>query len=139
MPEAVIVATARSPIGRAQKGSLKDLRPDDLAATMVRAALDQVPALHPTEIGDLMLGCAQPAGEQGYTMARVVATMLGFDHPPGPTLNRTRSSLRTASTRGNQQVVLEMSREAHQHRMRPAGGIHRCRQAPPKSISGCCH
>ena len=92
MPEAVIVATARSPIGRAQKGSLKDLRPDDLAATIVRAALDQVPALDPTEIGDLMLGCAQPAGEQGYNMARVVATMLGFDHLPGTTLNRYCSS-----------------------------------------------
>src|SRR5690348_1985534 len=90
--EAVIVATARSPIGRAQKGSLKDLRPDDLAATIIRAALDQVPALDPTEIGDLMLGCAQPAGEQGYNMARVVATMLGFDHLPGTTLNRYCSS-----------------------------------------------
>jgi len=92
VPEAVIVATARSPIGRAQKGSLKDLRPDDLAATIVRAVLDQVPALDPTEIGDLMLGCAQPAGEQGYNMARVVATMLGFDHLPGTTLNRYCSS-----------------------------------------------
>jgi acetyl-CoA C-acetyltransferase len=92
VPEAVIVATARSPIGRAQKGSLVDLRPDDLAATIVRAALDQVPALDPTEIGDLMLGCAQPAGEQGYNMARVVATMLGFDHLPGTTLNRYCSS-----------------------------------------------
>ena len=92
MSEAVIVATARSPIGRAQKGSLKDLRPDDLAATIIRAALDRVPALDPTEIGDLMLGCAQPAGEQGYNMARVVATMLGFDHLPGTTLNRYCSS-----------------------------------------------
>src|SRR5215468_9229451 len=92
MPEAVVVAAARSPIGRAQKGSLIDLRPDDLAATIVRAVLDQVPALDPTEIGDLMLGCAQPAGEQGYNMARVVATMLGFDHLPGTTLNRYCSS-----------------------------------------------
>ena len=92
MPEAVIVAAARSPIGRAQKGSLKDLRPDDLAATIVRAALDQVPSLDPTEIGDLMLGCAQPAGEQGYNMARVIAIMLGMDNLPGTTLNRYCSS-----------------------------------------------
>ncbi|MCW2696905.1 MAG: acetyl-CoA acetyltransferase, partial [Modestobacter sp.] len=62
MPEAVIVATARSPIGLAFKGSLKDLRPDDLTATIVRAALDQVPELEPTDIDDLMLGCGLPGG-----------------------------------------------------------------------------
>src|ERR1700712_3795791 len=73
MPEAVIVATARSPIGRAFKGSLKDIRPDDLAATIVRAALDKVPALDPRDIDDLMLGCGLPGGEQGYNMGRVVA------------------------------------------------------------------
>src|SRR6476469_5360112 len=83
MPEAVIVATARSPIGRAFKGSLKDLRPDDLAATIVRAALDKVPALDPRDIDDLMLGCGLPGGEQGYNMGRVVATLLGMDHLPG--------------------------------------------------------
>ncbi len=92
MPEAVIVAAARSPIGRANKGSLRDLRPDDLAATVVRAALDQVPQLAPTEIEDLMLGCGQPAGEQGHNLARVVATLLGFDHLPGTTVNRYCSS-----------------------------------------------
>src|SRR6516164_47043 len=92
VPEAVIVATARSPIGRAQKGSLKDLRPDDLAASIVRTVLDKAPQLDPTEIGDLMVGCAQPAGEQGYNLARVVAVMLGMDHLPGTTLNRYCSS-----------------------------------------------
>jgi acetyl-CoA C-acetyltransferase len=92
MAEAVIVATARSPIGRAQKGSLKDLRPDDLGATIVRTVLDKVPQLDPAEIGDLMLGCAQPAGEQGYNLARVIAVMLGLDHLPGTTLNRYCSS-----------------------------------------------
>src|SRR3712207_8551781 len=80
MPEAVIVATARSPIGRAFKGSLKELRPDDLAATIVRAALDKVPALDPTDIDDLMLGCGLPGGEQGYNMGRVVSVLLGMDH-----------------------------------------------------------
>ncbi|MGW4499981.1 acetyl-CoA C-acetyltransferase [Micromonospora sp. NPDC004336] len=92
MPEAVIVAAARSPIGRAHKGSLRDLRADDLAATIVRAALDQVPQLDPGEIDDLMLGCGQPAGEQGHNLARVVAVLLGLDHLPGTTVNRYCSS-----------------------------------------------
>jgi acetyl-CoA C-acetyltransferase len=92
MPEAVIVATARSPIGRAFKGSLKDLRPDDLAATIVQAALDKVPALDPRDIDDLMLGCGLPGGEQGYNMGRVVATLLGYDFLPGTTITRYCSS-----------------------------------------------
>jgi acetyl-CoA C-acetyltransferase len=92
MPEAVIVATARSPIGRAFKGSLKDLRPDDLTATIVRAALDKVPELDPAEIDDLMLGCGLPGGEQGYNMGRVVSILLGMDHLPGTTITRYCSS-----------------------------------------------
>ncbi|MGY1914616.1 acetyl-CoA C-acetyltransferase [Blastococcus sp. HT6-30] len=92
MPEAVIVATARSPIGRAFKGSLKDMRPDDLAAAVVRAALDKVPALDPTDIDDLMLGCGLPGGEQGFNMGRVVSVLLGMDHLPGTTITRYCSS-----------------------------------------------
>ncbi len=92
MPEAVIVATARSPIGRAFKGSLKDLRPDDLAATVVRAALDKVPQLNPADIDDLLLGCGLPGGEQGFNMARVVAVLLGYDTVPGTTVTRYCSS-----------------------------------------------
>ncbi|MGA8211614.1 MAG: acetyl-CoA C-acetyltransferase [Nocardioidaceae bacterium] len=92
MPEAVIVSAARSPIGRAFKGSLKDLRPDDLAAAMVRAALDKVPGLDPTDIDDLYLGCGLPGGESGFNMARVVAVLLGYDHLPGATVNRYCSS-----------------------------------------------
>jgi acetyl-CoA C-acetyltransferase len=92
MPEAVIVATARSPIGRAFKGSLKDLRPDDLAATIVRAALDKVPALDPRDIDDLMLGCGLPGGEQGFNMGRVVSVLLGMDRLPGATITRYCSS-----------------------------------------------
>src|SRR5919107_118278 len=96
MPEAVIVATARSPIGRAAKGSLRDLRPDDLAAAIVRAALDAVPTLDPRDIEDLYLGCGLPGGEQGFNMARVVAILLGYDHLPGATLTRyCASSLQT--------------------------------------------
>jgi acetyl-CoA C-acetyltransferase len=88
MPEAVIVAAARSPIGRAGKGSLRELRADDLAASMVAAALAQVPELAPTEIDDLILGCGQPAGEQGYGLARIVALLLGLDTLPGTTVQR---------------------------------------------------
>jgi len=96
MAEAVIVATARSPIGRAFKGSLKDLRPDDLTATIIQAALDKVPALDPHTIDDIMLGCGLPGGEQGFNMARVVATLMGLDDVPGTTLTRyCASSLQT--------------------------------------------
>lgn len=92
MPEAVIVATARSPIGRAGKGSLVDVRPDDLTAQMVRAALDKVPELNASEIDDLLLGCGLPGGEQGFNMARAVAVELGYDDLPGTTITRYCSS-----------------------------------------------
>jgi acetyl-CoA C-acetyltransferase len=87
MPEAWIVATARSPVGRANKGSLVDLRPDDLAATIVRAALAKVPSLDPALVEDVILGCAQPAGEAGYNLGRVVA-LLAEMGVPGTTVNR---------------------------------------------------
>ncbi|HMT49366.1 MAG TPA: acetyl-CoA C-acyltransferase, partial [Dietzia sp.] len=92
MPEAVIVSYARSPIGRANKGSLVGIRSDDLAAQMVRAALDKVPALDPTHIDDLMLGCGLPGGEQGFNMGRVVSVLAGLDTVPGTTVNRYCSS-----------------------------------------------
>jgi acetyl-CoA C-acetyltransferase len=92
MPEAVIVSTARSPIGRANKGSLVNMRPDDLAAQMVRAALDKVPALDPRDIDDLIMGCGQPAGEAGFNVGRAVAIELGYDFLPGTTVNRYCSS-----------------------------------------------
>ncbi|MBI1759651.1 MAG: acetyl-CoA C-acetyltransferase [Actinobacteria bacterium] len=96
MPEAVIVSTARSPIGRAVKGSLRELRPDDLAATIIHAALDKIPELDPGTIDDLMLGCGLPGGEQGFNAARVVATLLGHDDLPGTTVTRyCASSLQT--------------------------------------------
>ncbi|MEV5741588.1 acetyl-CoA C-acetyltransferase [Microbispora rosea] len=92
MPEAVIVATARSPIGRAFKGSLKDIRPDDLTVQMVRAALAKVPQLNPNDVDDLMLGCGLPGGEQGHNLGRVVAVLLGLDNVPGTTVTRYCSS-----------------------------------------------
>src|SRR6266850_380860 len=92
MPEAVIVATARSPIGRAFKGSLTSIRPDDLAVQLVSAALAKVPQLSPDDIDDLMLGCGLPGGEQGFNLARVVAVLLGYDNLPGTTVTRYCSS-----------------------------------------------
>ncbi|MEV4434066.1 acetyl-CoA C-acetyltransferase [Streptomyces sp. NPDC049585] len=97
MPEAVIVSTARSPIGRAFKGSLKELRPDDLTATIIQAALAKVPGLDPRDIDDLMLGCGMPGGEQGHNLARIVAVQMGMDHLPATTITRyCASSLQTS-------------------------------------------
>ena len=97
MPEAVIVSAARSPIGRASKGSLKELRPDDLTATIIQAALDKVPELDPKHIDDLMLGCGLPGGQQGHNLGRIVAVQMGMDHLPGCTITRyCSSSLQTS-------------------------------------------
>lgn len=96
MAEAVIVAATRTPIGRAMKGSLTQVRPDDLAAGVIHAALAQVPALDPHTLDDLYLGCAQPWGEQGFNLARVVSVLLGWDELPGATVNRfCASSMQT--------------------------------------------
>ena len=92
MPEAVIVAATRSPIGRANKGSLVDMRPDDLAAQVVEAALAQVPELDRNQVEDLIMGCGQPAGEAGYNVGRVVAILAGMPDVPGTTVNRYCSS-----------------------------------------------
>jgi acetyl-CoA C-acetyltransferase len=92
MPEAVIVATARSPIGRAFKGSLSSIRPDDLLTQIVSTVLAKVPQLDQAEVEDLIVGCGLPGGEQGFNIARVVAVMLGLDTVPGTTVNRYCSS-----------------------------------------------
>ncbi|ANY22237.1 acetyl-CoA C-acetyltransferase [Gordonia terrae] len=88
MPEAIIAAAARSPIGRAAKGSLVDMRADDLVAQIISGALEQIPQLDPTTIDDLVLGCAQPAGEQGYNLGRMAALRLDLDTVPGTTVHR---------------------------------------------------
>jgi acetyl-CoA C-acetyltransferase len=92
MPEAVIVATARSPIGRAVKGSLTSLRPDDMSAQIVRALMAKVPDVQGSDVEDLIMGCGQPAGEAGFNIARVVAVLAGLDGVPGVTVNRYCSS-----------------------------------------------
>ncbi|MFZ9292140.1 MAG: acetyl-CoA C-acetyltransferase [Ilumatobacteraceae bacterium] len=92
MAEPVIVATARSPIGRANKGSLVDMRPDDLSAQIVRALMAKVPQVKATDVEDLLMGCGQPAGESGFNIARIVAVLAGLDDCPGVTVNRYCSS-----------------------------------------------
>jgi len=92
MPEAVIVATGRTPIGRANKGSLVECRPDDLAALVIREVLAKVPALDPQLVEDVILGSGQPAGEAGYNVGRVAAVLAGLPDVPGVTVNRYCSS-----------------------------------------------
>jgi acetyl-CoA C-acetyltransferase len=92
MPEAVIVATARSPIGRANKGSLVSLRPDDMSTQIIEALMKKVPQVQGADVDDLMMGIGQPAGEGGFNIARVVAVLAGLDDVPGVTVNRYCSS-----------------------------------------------
>jgi acetyl-CoA C-acetyltransferase len=92
MPEAVIVAACRTPIGRAGKGSLVECRPDDLAALVIREVLAKVPELDPHTVEDVVLGTATPAGESGYNVARVAGLLAGLDEVPGVTVNRYCSS-----------------------------------------------
>jgi acetyl-CoA C-acetyltransferase len=92
MPDAVIVSTARSPIGRAMKGSMTTIRPDDLAAQIVDAALNKIPQLDRRLVEDLMMGCGQPAGESGVNIGRVTAILAGMPEVPGVTVNRYCSS-----------------------------------------------
>jgi acetyl-CoA C-acetyltransferase len=91
MPEAVVVAAGRSPIGRASKGSLVDVRPDDLSASVISAVLQSVPQLDPGLIEDVIWGCGHPAGEAGNCIARHAAVLAGLD-APGVTVNRYCSS-----------------------------------------------
>ena len=92
MPEAVIVATGRTPIGRANKGSLVDCRPDDLAALVIREVLAKVPQLDPSSVEDVIMGSGQPGGEAGYNIGRVAAVLAGLTDVPGVTVNRYCSS-----------------------------------------------
>jgi len=93
MPEAVLVSAVRTPVGRAPKGALATTRPDDLAALALSAALDRIPALDRAEVDDVILGCAQPEGEQGWDIARWAALRAGLSVDiPGVTVNRLCSS-----------------------------------------------
>lgn len=105
--EAVIVSTVRTPLGRAFKGSLKDMRPDDLLGLAIKAAVERVPGLDPADIEDVATGCAMPQGEQGMNVARNAALLAGLpDTVPGVTINRFCSSGLVALTFVAQQIVL---------------------------------
>src|SRR6476620_4074837 len=97
MAEAVIVSTARTPIGRAGKGSLTEFRPDDLAAGIIGSALGKVPGLDPATLDDIYVGCAEPRDEHGGNMSRRIAVQLGLDNVSAATINRfCASSVQTA-------------------------------------------
>ncbi|HVA22746.1 MAG TPA: acetyl-CoA C-acyltransferase [Candidatus Micrarchaeia archaeon] len=95
MPEPVIVACGRSPIGRAGKGSLVDWRPDDLGAHVLRAVLDQVPALDPSTIEDVLCGCGRPGGESGFNLGRAISLLARIDAPGTTVTRHCGSSLQT--------------------------------------------
>ncbi|MGB8859784.1 MAG: acetyl-CoA C-acetyltransferase [Ilumatobacteraceae bacterium] len=92
MTEAVIVATARSPIGRANKGSLVSMRPDDMSAQILKALMEKAPQVKASDVNDVMWGIGQPAGEGGFNIARVISSLAGYDDVPGVTVNRYCSS-----------------------------------------------
>lgn len=87
-PKTVIVSSRRSPIGRAHKGSLAEMRPDDMLTQVLGAVLSDVPELDPNNIEDIIVGCGLPGGRQGYNIARVAAVLLGQDNVPGTTVTR---------------------------------------------------
>jgi len=144
MTEAVIVATARSPIGRAFKGSLTQVRPDDLATTIVTALLAKLPELDVRDIDDLYLGCAEPSGEQGSNIARVVAVLAGLDHLPAVTVNRfCASSVQTtrmafhAIRAGEGEVFVSGGVECVSRYVDFAGaGASRAREKNPRFAAG---
>jgi acetyl-CoA acyltransferase len=105
MPEAVLVSAVRTPVGRAPKGALSTTRPDDLAALAIGAALDRVPGLNRAEVDDVILGCAQPEGEQGWDMARWAVLRAGLPvEVPGVTVNRLCSSGLEAIAQADQRI-----------------------------------
>ena len=105
--EAVIVSAVRTPVGRAYKGSLTKVRPDDLAALAIKTAVERVPGLDKSQIEDVILGCANPEGEQGYNVARNAALLAGLpDTVPGVTVNRFCSSGLQAIIFASQQIIL---------------------------------
>ena len=109
MPEAVIVSAVRTPIGRANKGVLKDVRPDDLAALVVKAAVERVPQLDRSLIEDVILGCAFPEGEQGMNLARLVGALAGLPETAGGvTVNRFCASSLQAVNMAAQNIMLGM-------------------------------
>src|SRR4051795_2592055 len=106
MREVVIASAVRTPVGRANKGTLRSTRPDDLAATAIRGALDHVPQLDPREIEDIILGCAMPEGEQGMNVARIASLRAGLPvEVSAMTVNRFCASGLQAIAIGAERII----------------------------------
>lgn len=111
MNDAVITTVIRTPIGRAIKGALKDTRPDDLAAVVLREAVERTPGLTPEMIDDVLVGNAHPEGEAGYNMARIATQIAGFPDTMGAaTINRFCASGLQTMVQGVHSVALGMNR-----------------------------
>src|SRR5271163_2447674 len=105
MTEAVLVSAVRTPVGRAPKGALSTTRPDDLSALAVGGALEKIPDLEKSEIDDVVLGCAQPEGEQGWDIARWTVLRAGLPvEIPGATVNRLCASGLEAIAMADQRI-----------------------------------
>src|SRR6202142_3361815 len=118
MPEAVLVSAVRTPVGRAPKGALSTTRPDDLAAIALGGALDRVPGLDRAEVDDVILGCAQPEGEQGFNIARYAALRAQLPvEIPGATVNRLCASGLEAIAQADMRIRAGVARVAM------AGGV----------------
>ncbi|MFL5626058.1 MAG: thiolase family protein [Ktedonobacteraceae bacterium] len=125
MAEAVIVSAVRTPIGRAGKGVLKDVRADDLAAVAVKAAVERVPQLDRSLIEDVILGCAFPEGEQGMNLARLVGALAGLPETAGGvTVNRFCASSLQAVNMAAQNIMLDLGEAI------VAGGIESMSRVP---------
>ena len=129
MPEAVLVSAVRTPVGRAPKGALSTTRPDDLAALAIQGALQKIPALAPGEIDDVILGCAQPEGEQGFNIARMAALRAGLPvEVAGATVNRLCASGLEAIAQADMRIRAGVCRTvvaggAESMSMIPMGGV----------------
>jgi acetyl-CoA acetyltransferase family protein len=125
MVEVVIVSALRTPIGRANKGVLKDVRPDDLAALVVKAAVERVPNLDRALIEDVIIGCAFPEGEQGMNLARIVGALAGLPETAGGvTVNRFCASSLQAVNMAAQSIMLDQGEAI------VAGGVENMSRVP---------
>ena len=113
MQDAVIVSAVRTAVGKAPKGTLSVMRPDELAATAIKGALDRVPQLEAAAIDDVILGCAMPEGEQGLNVARIASLRAGIPvEASAVTVNRFCSSGLQAIAYGAERIMLGQGRAA---------------------------
>ena len=119
MQEAVIVDCLRTAVGKAPRGTLRNTRPDDLAASVIRALLNKYPQVPKDEVDDVILGCAMPEAESGMNMARIAALRAGLpDIVPGVTINRFCSSGLQAIAMAADRIRAGGARDHHRRRRR---------------------